>query len=333
MPKISLKNFSGDQKLLLNSVRYKGPARLDYSSIKLKKQSRRCLFYSGKSGYFRQKNRRPVDTAKVKHYPTILGAIHLIVLYTFIQTVIDFPLALIDYYNGTDYLYNPVKKIVLGFGSSIFILYYAYRKANVSIRELFPAKFFNVLVVVPILIFLWGDQNLLDVVNKNVEKVIPPPSWFWELFNKVFESDFGIYGAFLKVAVTAPIVEELIFRGVIMHGLMRNYSKFTAVLISALLFALFHLNPWQFPATFILGLMLGILMVRTHNIFLCILGHSLNNSLVLFSLTFRPELQKIQFLEPGNPNLLITSAIAVIIGLLLIFILTRKRKAKSNKVR
>lgn len=273
-----------------------------------------------------------MEPANVKHYPTILGAIHLIVLYTFIQTVIDFPLALIDYYNGTDYLYNPVKKIVLGVGSSIFILYYAYRKARVQLKELFPAKFFNVLVVIPVLIFLWGDQNLLDVVNKNVDMLIPPPPWFWELFNKVFESDFGIYGAFLKVAVIAPIIEELIFRGIIMHGLMRNYSRFTAVFVSALLFALFHLNPWQFPATFVLGLMLGILMMRTRNIFLCILGHSLNNGMVLLSLTFRPEIQKISFLQPGNPNLLITSGIAITIGLILIFILTRVRNVKHNKI-
>lgn len=271
-----------------------------------------------------------MDATKVKHYPTILGAIHLIVLYTFIQTVIDFPLALLDYYNDTDYLFNPIKKIVLGLGSSIFILYYAYRKAKVPLKELFPAKFFNGLIIVPVLLFLWGDQNLLDVANKSMDKLIPPPPWFWELFNKVFESDFGIYGAFLKVAVTAPIIEELIFRGVIMHGLMRNYSKFTAVFVSALLFALFHLNPWQLPATFILGLLLGILMIRTRNIFLCILGHSLNNAMVLLTLTFSPEIQKISFLKPGNPNLLIVSGITVVVALVLIFLLTYKRNVSSN---
>lgn len=271
-----------------------------------------------------------MDATKVKSYPTILSAIHLIVLYTFIQTVIDFPLALFDYYNGTDYLFNPFKKIVLGLGSSIFIFYYAYRKAKVPLKELFPAKFFNILVVVPILLFLWGDQNLLDIINKSVDKLIPPPPWFWELFNKVFESDFGIYGAFLKVAIIAPIIEELIFRGVIMHGLMRNYSKFTAVFVSALLFALFHLNPWQFPATFILGLLLGILMVRTRNIFLCIAGHSLNNALVLLTMTYGHEIQKISYLQPGNPKLLIASGIAVAVALALIFLFTYKRKVKSN---
>ena len=89
-----------------------------------------------------------------KYYPTILGAVHLVVLYTFIQTVIDFPLALFDYYNGTDYLYNPIKKIVLGVGSPLFIFYYAYRKAKVPLSDLFPLKSFNYLVIVPLAIFI-----------------------------------------------------------------------------------------------------------------------------------------------------------------------------------
>ncbi len=265
-----------------------------------------------------------------KYYPTILGAIHLIVLYTFIQTLVDFPLALLDYYHGTDYLYNPIKKILLGLGSSLFIFYFAYRKAKVPLSDLFPTKFFNMLVIIPVLFFLWAAQTLLDTVNNGLDKILPPPPWFWELFNKVFESDFGFYGAFLKVVVMAPVIEELIFRGVIMHGLMRNYSKFTAVFVSALLFALYHLNPWQFPATFILGLLLGILMVRNRNIFLCILGHAINNGLVLISITYWADLQKIGFYQIDKPSQLIISALIGTIAMILIFLLSRRRKGKTN---
>jgi len=271
-----------------------------------------------------------VNQHQTKYYPTILGAVHLIVLYTFIQTIVDFPLALLDYYNGTDYLSNPYKKIILGVGSNIFIFYYAYRRANVALKELFPAKFFNGLILIPVLLFLWAAQNLIGEINVQVEKALPPPPWFWELFNKIFESDYGIYGAILKVVIIAPIVEELIFRGIIMHGLMRNYSKFTAVFISALMFALFHLNPWQFPATFFLGILLGILMLQTHNIYLCILGHAINNGLVLISMRYWGELQKTTFYESSKYNQLIISASIVTVALVLIFILSKQRKLKGN---
>lgn len=257
-----------------------------------------------------------------KYYPTILSAVHLVVLYTFIQTVIDFPLALFDYYNGSDYLYNPIKKIILGVGSPLFIFYYAYRKAKVPLSDLFPRKSFNYLVIFPLAIFIWAAQNLIGEINIALDRILPPPSWFWELFNKIFENDFGIYGAILKVVIMAPIVEELIFRGVIMHGLMRNYSKSTAIFASALMFALFHLNPWQFPATFILGLLLGLLMVRTNNIILCIIGHAINNGLVLISIQYATELQNTTFYLSGKTTQLLLSFILSVVALVFIYITT-----------
>ena len=259
-----------------------------------------------------------------------MGAIHLVVLYTFIQTIVDFPLALLDYYHGTDYLFNPIKKIILGLGSAVFIFYYAYRKAGVQLKELFPAKMFNIFVLIPTLIFLWAEQNLVGEVNHGLEIILPPPPWFMELFNKIFESDFGFYGAFLKVVIMAPVVEELIFRGVIMHGLMRNYSKFTAVFVSALMFALFHLNPWQFPATFILGLVLGILMVRTRNIYICILGHAINNGLVLFGMIYWDELQNTAFFQSSKSSQLIFSTLIAIVAMVMIFLLTMRRHPNPN---
>jgi len=271
-----------------------------------------------------------VNELQSKYYPTILGAIHLIVLYTFIQSLVDFPLALLDYYNGTDYLFNPFKKIALGVGSNLFIFYYAYRRAGVPLKELFPVKMFNFLVLVPLVLFLWAAQNLIGEVNNALSSVLPPPAWFFELFNKVFENDYGIYGAILKVAIIAPIIEELIFRGIIMHGLMRNYSKFTAVFISALMFALFHLNPWQFPATFILGLLLGFLMLRTRNILLCILGHAINNGLVLFSMQYWSEIQNSSFSESSKSNQLIISVLIASVALMLIFLITRQTTPKTN---
>lgn len=270
-----------------------------------------------------------MNEPKTKYYPTIMGAIHLVVLYTFIQTIVDFPLALLDYYNGTDYLYHPVKKIVLSLGSTFFIFYYAYRKAGVKLKELFPAGHFNLLIIIPVLIFLWGAHNLIGEINIALDKALPPPPWFWELFNKIFENDYGIYGAILKVVVMAPIIEELIFRGVIMHGLMKNYSKFTAVFVSALMFALFHLNPWQFPATFILGILLGILMVRTKSIYLCITGHAINNGLVLFSIQYWDEIQKTAFFRASKPDQLVMSGLIASAALVLIFLLSRERKPKT----
>lgn len=256
---------------------------------------------------------------KQTYYPTIMQAIHLLILYLFIQTVVDFPLALIDYYHGTDYLYNPVKKIILNTGSTLFILLYGFRKSKSPLKEVFPLKFFNPLVLIPLITFFWGAHNLLDELNLVIEKVLPAPSWFWELFGKIFDSDFGWWGAFMKVAVIAPVVEELIFRGLILHGLRKNYHAFTAVFMSALLFSLFHLNPWQMPATFVLGLLLGWIMIRTRSILLAILGHSINNLMVLLTITYWQQINTYAlFLMEKNEKLMVSSLL-VLLSLILIY--------------
>jgi uncharacterized protein len=268
---------------------------------------------------------------KTRYYPTVMQAVHLVILYIFIQTVVDFPLAVIDYFRDTNYLYNPLKKIVLGVGSVVFILWYGFRKTGNPLREVFPLKKFNLFLIFLLFLFFLGMQQWLNIGNKWVDTVLPPPAWFWEMFDKIFENDFGFWGAFMKVVVIAPVVEELIFRGVIMHGLMRNYSKGTAVFFSGLLFALFHLNPWQFPATFVLGMILGWIMIRTRNIALCITGHAINNLLVLLSISWMQQIKESPLASLSVLQVLIISAFLVILSLVLMKVITRKKSLDSSQ--
>lgn len=255
-----------------------------------------------------------------EYYPTIIQAIHLLILYLFIQALVDFPLALLDYYNDTDYLSHPVKKMLLNAGSTLFILLYGLRKSKSHVLKVFPLKFFNPLIILPLIAFFWGAHFLLEEINREVERLIPAPQWFWELFSRIFDSDYGWWGAFFKVVVIAPVIEELIFRGIILHGFRRNYSAVTAVVMSALLFSLFHLNPWQIPATFILGLLLGWIMLHTKNIILAIIGHAINNLMVLLTVTFWEELHTHGiYLMPPEKKLVLGALVAVL-SLILIYL-------------
>ncbi len=263
------------------------------------------------------------------YYPTILGAAHLVILYLFIQTVVDFPLAVWDYYHGTEYLSNTIKNVVLQAGSIIFIIYYGYRQAHTRLAALFPVKRFNPLILVPVTLFLAGAHVFLEEINIAVSRLIPAPPWFMELFERIFENDFGIYGTFLKVVVIAPVIEEILFRGIIMHGFMRNYAGAVAILISALFFALFHLNPWQFPATFLLGLLLGWIMVITRNIFACIAGHAINNLLVLLSIQYWGPIHEFSFFLLEKNHQLKISYLVAAFSLILIGLFAIRQKGSK----
>ncbi len=82
-----------------------------------------------------------------------------------------------------------------------------------------------------------------------------------------------IYGV-----VLAPIVEEILFRGFVLKSLER-FGSMLAIVFSALLFAMMHLNLAQFPVALLSGLVLGYLTVKTRSILPAITAHLVNNAL------------------------------------------------------
>ena len=87
----------------------------------------------------------------------------------------------------------------------------------------------------------------------------------------------GWQGPVLAVLI-APLTEELIFRGLILRGLLARWSPALAIAGSAVLFAATHLNPAQAPVALLLGAILGWVYVRTRSLGLCVLGHAFNNA-------------------------------------------------------
>lgn len=86
----------------------------------------------------------------------------------------------------------------------------------------------------------------------------------------------------ITFGIIPPICEELLFRGVIFKGLKSKGAAF-AILVSALMFAIFHLSAEQFVYPFLFGILLAIIMWNTDNIVYCILAHATNNIVNIIS--------------------------------------------------
>lgn len=105
--------------------------------------------------------------------------------------------------------------------------------------------------------------------------------------DKAFEEKFialqqaGPLVFFLSVTVVPGVCEEILFRGVILAGLRRSLGDATAVLITAFLFAAMHMSPERFIPQFLVGLLLGALVVRCGSIWPAILLHALHNAAAL----------------------------------------------------
>lgn len=270
-----------------------------------------------------------MEKQRIRYYPSTIEAIHLLVLYLVLEMLVDFPLALYDYNKDTNLLSTPWISFLSSFSITAFIFIYGYKKSHQKFSRVFALKGFNPLLLIPILLMLPAMQYLVGFLNIKIESILPAPPWFWELFERIFNNHFGFWGAALKMVVFAPIVEEILFRGIIMHGLMRNYRSWYAILLSGILFSAYHLNPWQMSYTFFLGLLLGWIMVKTRSLPFAILVHALNNLLVLLSVTYDKNISEYAvFNMPQSENIKI-SIMAISAGILLFIAFSMRPRAKK----
>lgn len=95
----------------------------------------------------------------------------------------------------------------------------------------------------------------------------------------------------IMVGVGAPIVEEILTRGLLFASLRkRGLSALWTVVVASLVFAVVHFEPVRLPLIIAMGLVLGVARAKSGSTGVAIVGHAVNNSLqvilVLFLLTW-----------------------------------------------
>ncbi len=82
----------------------------------------------------------------------------------------------------------------------------------------------------------------------------------------------------LSFVIIPPIVEEFLFRGFIFKGL-KSGGKAFSIILSALMFSIFHMSIDQTVYPILVGLLLAVIMYYENNILYCITVHLTNNAL------------------------------------------------------
>ena len=94
-----------------------------------------------------------------------------------------------------------------------------------------------------------------------------------------------MWRSILIIAIAPGVCEELLFRG-LMPRFFEKYGMKVNIVLTALLFAAFHLDPFRFLPVFFLGMLLGYLTLRSGSIFNSMISHAINNSLALLMTAF-----------------------------------------------
>ena len=89
---------------------------------------------------------------------------------------------------------------------------------------------------------------------------------------------------FVTTTVIAPLFEEIIFRGVLLPILSRDFGEIIGIIISSFVFALAHLSFTEFPPLFVLGIGLATTRLISGRLFSSVVMHSLWNGLTFLNL-------------------------------------------------
>ena len=148
--------------------------------------------------------------------------------------------------------------------------------------------------------------KMYDLVQDQMKQLTGGPIWL----------------SLLTTAVLAPVFEEWLCRGMVLRGLLQKKSPATAIVLSALFFALLHLNPWQALNAFIIGCLLGYVYYRTGSLWLTMLMHATNNALAVV-MSHIDSLEDVEYfidvMSPGAYAAVMAVSIAVLSGVVVLF--------------
>ncbi len=139
--------------------------------------------------------------------------------------------------------------------------------------------------------------------------------------------------AFFVIAVAPAVCEELVFRGVLYRG-YRKCGVWVAIVLTAFLFGIMHMNPNQFFYAFVLGILFALVNEITGSIFpsvflhLCMNGYSVVTLYVWLKRGGENGQAEILTMEPITiteriPELLPWTAVAVVGAVLLLYLMMR----------
>ena len=143
-----------------------------------------------------------------------------------------------------------------------------------------PFKAWQMVLITVLLTF--ATMMSADYINYLNFKATTSTPAMKDCYDKVVEllgqmTGGPFWSSFLLAAIFAPIFEEWLCRGMVLRGLLTKMKPGWAIVVSALFFAIIHMNPWQALNAFIIGVIMGYVYYKTGSLILTMIIHFVNN--------------------------------------------------------
>lgn len=209
----------------------------------------------------------------------------------------------------------------------------AMRLSGISYSKLFHPSRSSVaaatmLLVVPTLALVPAALLTMSAAIEMLVAVVPLSRWEEVMFARFSSGSLPIV---ISICVLAPILEEMLFRGLILRGLLFKYDRWYAIWLSALFFGAAHFNLYQFVVGLMFGILLGWLYERSRSLIPCICLHGAYNT-VLTTLDTGPSADSLaEILYRSWEAWAVAIPLAVLGGWALMFLLRPAQKEKGER--
>jgi membrane protease YdiL (CAAX protease family) len=213
-------------------------------------------------------------------------------IYNLVQSITTEPLnfkkaiLLFLYAEGVFYMARfLLRKINIFFGLIPDILYLivvlmiVLEMGKDELRRIFAWRNVPLPVFGSILVMYFGFEIITSELGNLFQMILPVPYGF---FDGLFYEPENVFLLIVTGAIFPGFSEEVFFRGIIARKFFRTYSPARSIVLSAALFGIIHLNPWQMTNAFFYGIFYGWVYWRCKSIWLCMFMHAYHNILVHF---------------------------------------------------
>lgn len=166
----------------------------------------------------------------------------------------------------------------------IIILYGLYKMAGSNLIEECRFKKVNKNIILKVIILGICFQFISEVITNLSINILHINNLSYDEVQKTYSEIKTSWFGYASILIFAPILEEILNRGIILRQCLRYISPIWAIIIQAIFFGLGHGNTIQFMYTFVGGLFLGYIAYSTKSIIPCIIMHfTVNLTDVLFN--------------------------------------------------
>jgi membrane protease YdiL (CAAX protease family) len=223
-----------------------------------------------------------------KSYPGFWQSVLLLVIIVSIQLILLVPIIVVNFIMKVDLISHPLTLGLINLISIGITILIGKKLSKNSYQELFPLHRINSIHLLTVTVTSIGFSIVLSDLDNLVRIIIPMPDIIEKIFMDLVSNQETIWASLFTVVLVAAFSEEFLFRGLFYSGYEKRYGATKAIIYTALLFGLFHMNPWQFFGAAILGAIYAWWFFLTRNLALCVIGHGLNNLMPIIALRYFP---------------------------------------------